>query len=147
MNRNDAIQWDPEFDTGETGMDAAHHEFVELVRALIECPDAEVERRLAAFARHAEGHFADEDRAMKGGYASAQCHLDEHEAVLASVAEVSSLVAAGNLAIGRRLARELARWFPEHTLAMDRGLAAWQLKQRLGGARVVVTRKPRAVSP
>jgi hemerythrin len=49
---------------------------------------------------------------------------------------VQALVTQGNIAVGRRLALELARWFPEHTDAMDRGLAQWVLKQRLGGVRV-----------
>jgi hemerythrin len=54
-------------------------------------------------------------------------------------------VLAGNLDVGRRFARELARWFPEHTTEMDKGLAAWAQKQRLGGARIVISR--RATSP
>ena len=50
-----------------------------------------------------------------------------------SVKDVQSLVAAGELPVARALAFELTRWFPEHTDAMDRGLAKWLVKVRLGG--------------
>ena len=143
MNATATLQWEPGFELGEASMDAAHREFIERLHDLQQCADEEFARHLRAFRAHAEQHFGDEDRAMQGGgYASAQCHLDEHKAVLSSVAEVQALVAQGNVEVGRRLARELARWFPEHTVAMDRGLAAWSQKQRLGGARIAIVRRP-----
>jgi hemerythrin len=131
------LTWKPEYEVGDASMDAAHRDFVETVSSLLAATDAELPGALSMFREHAEQHFGEEDTLMRSGdYASAQCHLDEHQAVLASIREVQERVAAGDCAVGRRLARELARWFPEHTVAMDRGLAAWATKRRLGGHKV-----------
>ena len=115
-------------------MDATHREFVERVGALMKADDAGVAQALAALAEHLRSHFDEEREWMKStGFPSAACHLEEHDAVLRSVEEVQSLVAAGELRVARALAFELARWFPAHTDAMDRGLATWMVKARLGG--------------
>lgn len=137
METNLVLTWRPEYELGDTKMDAAHRDFVEVVTAMLAATDSELPRALRMFHDHALKHFSEEDALMQSGdYASAQCHLDEHQAVLTSVSEVQRLVANGDFAVGRRLARELARWFPEHTVAMDRGLAAWASKRRLGGHKI-----------
>lgn len=139
------FEWDAEYEMGEASMDAAHHEFVECVSALLDAPDDAVAQALERFQAHAVRHFGQEDALMRGGgYASAECHLDEHKAVLASVDEVRALVAGGNFSVARSLARELVRWFPEHTVAMDKGLAAWAQMQRLGGQPIRISPRPRA---
>ena len=85
--------------------------------------------------RNHDARPTDEEREWmtSTGLPSAACHLEEHDAVLRSVQEVQSLVAAGEVGVARALALELMRWFPEHTDAMDRGLAKWVVKARLGG--------------
>ncbi len=124
---------------GFGAMDATHREFVERVDELMKADDAGVPRALDALAEHLRSHFAEEREWMKStGFPSAACHLDEHEAVLRSVNEVQSLVAAGELRVARALAFELTRWFPQHTDAMDRGLAKWMVKARLGGEPIVL---------
>ena len=139
------FEWDHEFDMGEADMDAAHREFVELVSAMLEASDDAFAQALDNFREHALRHFGEEDALMRGGeYASAECHLDEHKAVLASVEEVRALVAGGNVGVGRRLARELARWFPEHTVAMDKGLATWAQRRLLGGQAIRISPRIRA---
>lgn len=140
MKINSQIAWRPDYELGEAGMDAAHHEFIDIVANMIDCPETEFAQQLELFRIHAERHFGDEDQMMQEGYTSAQCHLDEHAAVLKSTFEVQALVRDGNFGVGRRFATELAHWFPEHTIAMDRGLADWALKKRLGGARMVFKR-------
>jgi hemerythrin len=115
-------------------MDATHREFVERVDALINADDASVAQSLAALAKHLRRHFDEEREWMtSAAFPSAACHLEEHDAVLRSMEEVQALVATGELSVARTLAFELARWFPEHTDAMDRGLAKWMVKARLGG--------------
>ena len=74
------------------------------------------------------------------GFPGAQCHIDEHAAVLKSVEEVHALVQSGRYDIGRDLAGELARWFPSHADHLDSALAHWMVKRRTGGAPVVVRR-------
>ena len=120
-------------------MDATHREFVERVDALMNADDANVAQALAALREHLRSHFDEEREWMtSSGFPSAACHLEEHEAVLRSVDEVQSLVAIGEVRIARALAFELARWFPEHTDAMDRGLAKWMVKARLGGEPIAI---------
>jgi len=120
-------------------MDATHEEFVERVDAVMKADDASIPHALGALAEHLRSHFAEEREWMKStGFPAAACHLDEHDAVLRSVNEVQSLVATGELGVARALAFELTRWFPQHTDAMDRGLAKWMVKARLGGEPIVL---------
>jgi hemerythrin len=133
--------WTDAFLLGYTPMDDTHKEFVELVNAMLWCPDADLLQKLLAFARHAESHFAAELKWMQEtAFPPMQCHADEHAAVLKSVGEVLPLVEAGDFEIARRLARELARWFPGHADYMDASLAQWLVKQRFGGKPVVLKR-------
>ena len=69
---------------------------------------------------------------------------DEHAAVMRSVAEVRERVAQGDIAVGRSLAQELARWFPGHADYLDSALAAWMCKRQFGGKPVVLQRKKAA---
>jgi hemerythrin len=133
--------WTDAFLLGHGPMDDVHREFVERVNTLLSCPDDEVLQHLQAFARHAESHFGDELKWMQEtSFPPLQCHADEHAAVLKSVGEVLPLVEAGNIEIARRLAAELARWFPGHADYMDSALAAWLVKQRFGGKPIVLKR-------
>jgi hemerythrin len=127
---------------GFGAMDATHREFVERVGALMKADDASVGQALAALAEHLCSHFDEEREWMtRTGFPSAACHLEEHDAVLRSVEEVQSLVATGEVGVARALAFELTRWFPEHTDAMDRGLAKWMIKARLGGEPIAFQRR------
>jgi hemerythrin len=123
-------------------MDTTHREFVDLVALLMAAPDAELARHLDAFADHAERHFGEEREWMLAtGFPAAQCHIDEHDAVLKSVYEVRALLAGGGHAhTCRALARELARWFPGHADYMDAALGQWMAKRRMGGVPVVLRR-------
>jgi hemerythrin len=67
--------------------------------------------------------------------------VDEHAAVLRSVGEVREFVQAGRVDVARALAKELARWFPEHAQVMDQGLARWLAQRQLGGAPMVIVRR------
>jgi len=138
-----SLRWTDSLCLGEAGMDAIHAEFVARVNALLEADDAALPQALEQFAEHARRHFGDEDRQMREtDYPSAGCHLDEHAAVLASVDQVREVLAQGRHDVARRLAAELARWFPEHTRHMDSGLAMWLIKRSTGGAPLVFRRRP-----
>jgi hemerythrin len=134
--------WTDQFLLGYGPMDTTHREFVELVMALLAAPDTELAPCLEAFASHAERHFDEEREWMLAtGFPAAQCHIDEHDAVLKSVDEVRALLAQGGHAeTGHALARELARWFPGHADYMDAALGQWMTKRRLGGIPVVLRR-------
>lgn len=96
---------------------------------------------------HATTHFAREDEDLRRlGGNNAQCHLDEHAAVLKSLGEVRELFAnpetppATVERVVASLSHELLRWLPEHVHEMDSGLAAVRAKERLGGVPVRISR-------
>ena len=137
----DLLPWSDEYLLGYGPMDGIHREFVEIVNAMLACPDAEFAARLEAFARHAEAHFKEEDGWMeKTEFPPRECHVDEHAAVLKSVYQVMEVVKQGDVAEGRRLAAALADWFPGHAFHLDSALAHWMVKRSLGGKPVVIRR-------
>jgi len=137
-----ALAWSDALLLGHAAMDRTHREFVAVVRALIDAPDAALATGLRAFIAHAQTHFGEEDEAMAGtAFPAAECHADEHAAVLHSAHEVLARVEAGDMAIGREFAAELARWFPSHVAHLDSALAHWLVKRRHGGAPVVLRRE------
>lgn len=148
-NTEENFTWSDRFLLGHGGMDATHREFVDLVGAMLSAPGSELCRLLDAFAEHARRHF-DEEREwmLSTGFPAAECHIDEHNAVLASVHEVQALLAGGgHEATCRALARELSRWFPGHADYMDASLAQWLVKKRMGGIPVVLRRTPASSAP
>lgn len=141
-NTDTPLIWNDRLLLGFPEIDAEHREFVACVQALQQAGADTVAERLDDFAQQARKHFDSEDRWMQDtGFPARQCHIDEHAAVLKSVAEVQALVAAGNTAIVKSLADELARWFPGHADYLDSALAAWLSKQRWGAKPVVLRRK------
>jgi hemerythrin len=135
------LDWSDAFLLGHGPMDRTHREFVDVVGAMLRSDDAHFADHLRAFIVHAEAHFGEEDRWMaESGFPPMDCHVDEHAAVLQSAREVLALVPAGNVALGRRFAAELVRWFPGHADHLDSALAHWLVKRRSGGAPVVLRR-------
>jgi len=140
------LVWTDAFLVGYAPMDDTHREFVGLVDAMLECPDSELEAKLADFAAHARRHFGEENKWMNDSdFPGRECHIDEHGAVMNSVEQVQALVRAGDIQNGRHLAAELARWFPAHADHLDSALAHWLVKRSTGGAPVVLRRN--VVSP
>jgi hemerythrin len=138
------LTWSDSFLLGFGPMDTVHQEFVGIVHAMLTCPDADLLSHLKEFERHAEGHFSQELNWMKStNFPAMECHDDEHRAVQKSVSEVIPLVAAGDVAVGRRLAQALADWFPGHADYLDSALAQWMVKLQMGGVPVVLKRTMR----
>ena len=141
MEEQSGFDWDDRYLLGHNGMDDTHREFVALVDTLLKAPDAELGQALAAFAEHAVRHFEQEDGWMKGSdFPAADCHIDEHAKVLASVREVQQELAEGNVGLVRELAQALVDWFPGHADYMDSALAMWLVKRTHGGAPLVFRR-------
>lgn len=134
--------WSDAFLLGYIPMDETHREFVDCVRAVLDAPDDGVPAALEAFEAHAVRHFDEEREWMQGtAFPAADCHIDEHEAVLKSVREVRQALADGTPAeLARDLARELVRWFPGHADYLDSALSQWMVKRQHGGAPVVLRR-------
>lgn len=141
MDEKNAFAWDDRYLLGHSAMDETHREFVALVDALLTVDASELESALAAFLRHAEAHFEQENRWMElDGFPARDCHVDEHNKVLASVRDVQDELANGNVQLVRDLAQALMAWFPEHADYMDSALSTWLVKHSHGGRPLVFRR-------
>lgn len=136
------LHWHDGLLLGYAPMDQVHETFVAVVAHLQHCADAEVAVALDAVHTHLREHFGSEDQWMQEtGFPARDCHIDEHAAVMQSVQQVQERLAQqGDVALCRRLADELARWFPGHADYLDSALAHWLCQQRLGGKPVVIRR-------
>lgn len=109
---------------GLQAMDDIHYEFMRLLAALDDAPDAGQLPVLDALLAHTEAHFAQEDVWMEAcDFPPMHCHRGEHERVLEVLREVRRLAAAGDHGIVRTLVRELPLWFEHHASTMDTMLA------------------------
>lgn len=141
METQAGFEWDERYLLGHGAMDATHREFVALVHALLTAADAGLPAALDAFAAHAAAHFEQENSWMVAeDFPARDCHIDEHNKVLASVHQVRQQLGAGDAAIVRELAAALQDWFPAHADYMDSALAAWMTKKTHGGKPVIFRR-------
>ncbi len=141
MKEAETFAWDDRYLLGHAAMDDTHREFVERVDALLTADDAALPEALAAFARHAEAHFAQENAWMEAhGFPARECHIDEHNKVLASVYAVQQQLVDGDVELCRELASALMVWFPGHADYLDSALAGWLVKRTHGGAPLVLRR-------
>ena len=141
MSHTATLAWGDHLLMGNGPMDELHEEFVELIALLQTAEDSELPSLLQAMESHLQHHFAEEDQWMLStGFPPRDCHIDEHAAVLKSVAEVRVKLAEGNVALCRDLTKALVDWFPGHATHLDSALAHWLSKQRFGGKPVVIRR-------
>jgi len=141
MEESTEFAWDDRYLLGHAEMDDTHREFVDLVSALQKADDAGLGAALAALAAHCEAHFAQENEWMeRNDFPPRDCHIDEHNKVLASVYEVRQHLANGDVAIVRELAAALIDWFPAHADYLDSALATWLVKRAHAGAPLVLRR-------
>ena len=141
MSQAATLTWGDHLLMGYAPMDDIHQEFVDLISQLETADDAQLPALLQAMEVHLQHHFAEEDQWMNStAFPPRDCHIDEHAAVLKSVAEVREKLAQGDVAVCRSLIAALADWFPGHTTHLDSALAHWLFKQRFGGKPVVIRR-------
>ncbi|MNL49069.1 cation-binding hemerythrin HHE family protein [compost metagenome] len=133
---------------GYTPMDDIHEEFDELLAQASTSGDSDLAERLCALHAHLQNHFSQENHWMaETDFPARECHIAEHEAVLASVEQVMVKIEEGNLDIGRSLVQALASWFPMHAIHLDSALAQWMCKRRTGGIPIVLhPRRPGSVT-
>ena len=141
MSQAATLTWGDHLLMGYAPMDDIHQEFVDLISQLETADDAQLPAWLQAMEVHLQHHFAEEDQWMNStAFPPRDCHIDEHAAVLKSVAEVREKLAQGDVAVCRSLIAALADWFPGHATHLDSALAHWLFKQRFGGKPVVIRR-------
>ena len=135
-------------DLGDAELDDDHARLEELARHLRDVP-SEIVRGIEALCDHAYLHFEMEDsvlRIMKDG--NAQCHMDEHAAVLKSLDEVRQRLSHHGMTedakslLARRLATQLLDWLPRHVHEMDASVASHRSKLRFGGSPVAFMGRP-----
>lgn len=130
--------WSDRYLLGYAPMDRTHQEFVTLVDYLLSAENDELSTVLDAFARHASRHFGEEEQWMlTNDFPPRDCHIDEHNKVLASLNEVREELSQGNFNIVRSFAEALVDWFPAHADYMDSALAAWMVKKDFNGKPLV----------
>lgn len=143
------MQPDTALHLGDPVLDREHKEFQTAAIALRDAASGGERLALETLRSLARAHFSDEDDDLRRvGSHNAQCHLDEHAAVLASLDDVLAVlvnperdpVHASELCA--RLADALLGWLPEHVQQMDAGIAQLRTRERLGGQTVSFQRKP-----
>jgi len=144
MTQSTTLHWGSHQLLGHAPMDDIHHEFVDLIGQLELAEDAQLPSLLEAMEAHLQQHFAQENQWMEGTqFPPRKCHIEEHAAVLKSVAEVrEKLEQEGDVPICRALVDALLNWFPGHATHLDSALAHWMSKQRFGGKPVVLRLRP-----
>ena len=141
MELQSGFDWEDRYLLGYAPMDDTHREFVDLVNALLTVDDDDLPAALEAFAVHAEAHFAQENGWMVAeDFPARDCHIDEHDKVLASVNELREQVATGEREIVRELALALKDWFPGHADYMDSALSTWMVKRAHAGKPLIFRR-------
>lgn len=142
LSQPEGFEWDDRYSLGYAPMDQTHREFVNLVDALLTVDDAQLMEALQAFAVHAVAHFAEEGSWMaENDFPALDCHVAEHDKVLASIHEVRERLAGGDVEVVRRLAVGLMEWFPAHADYMDSALANWMVKRSHAAAPLVFRRQ------
>ncbi|AVS60572.1 hemerythrin [Paracidovorax avenae] len=119
-----ALQWSEGLALDLPLMDETHEEFVALLAAVEQADDEALLPAWRALVAHTTGHFAREDAWMAATrFASGNCHSLQHKVVLQVMGEGTARAEAGEPAVLRHMAGELAVWFPQHTQTMDAALA------------------------
>lgn len=137
------LVWSDAHVLGYAPMDDIHEAFVDIVGRMQLAADDELPVLLDSFVQHAEAHFEEENRWMVDTqFPPRACHIEQHNAVLNSAAEVRALLTEGDHATCRRFAFALADWFPNHTAHLDSALAHWMVKRQHGGKPLVFRTLP-----
>jgi hemerythrin-like metal-binding protein len=135
------IAWSDQWLVGHQKLDEDHQDIVNIIRRMQAAPIDELDNILSQFEICARSHFETENMLMAASeFPPRQCHIDEHDAVLKSVAEVRTLLSQGLNPVGHKLVIELAKWFPAHIIHLDSALSHWLSKQQVGGKPVVIRR-------
>lgn len=118
------LEWTPALVLDLPVMDAVHEEFVALLARVDSAADGQLPALWDALIEHTQQHFDQEDRWMlTTGFATGNCHSQQHKVVLAVMREGADKAAQGDLAAIRHMAAELGPWFSHHAQNMDAALA------------------------
>ena len=118
------MPWSPTLALDMPMMDDTHEEFIALLGAAVQAPDASLLSHWAQLIDHTQAHFDREDQWMADtGFASGNCHATQHSVILEVMREGGKRGLAGELDLVRQMAHELGLWFANHVQSMDAALA------------------------
>ena len=118
------LQWSDALSLDLPLMDDTHREFVDLLACVAQAGDDALLPAWDRLIAHTQDHFDREDRWMADtGFSATHCHTTQHKVVLQVMREGARRGREGDLALVRRMASELAVWFPQHAQSMDAALA------------------------
>lgn len=118
------LEWSDALSLDLPLMDDTHREFVDLLAVVASASDDTLLQHWQVLVDHTDDHFGREDRWMQDTrFSSSNCHTMQHKVVLQVMREGAVRGAAGDLAVVRQMASELAIWFPQHAQSMDAALA------------------------
>lgn len=118
------LEWSDALALDLPAMDDTHREFVDLLARVEAAPDEGLLAHWRSLIEHTDAHFSREDQWMQDTrFSSSNCHSVQHKVVLQVMREGLTRGQAGELDLVRRMAQELATWFPQHAQSMDAALA------------------------
>jgi hemerythrin-like metal-binding protein len=118
------LQWSDSLALGLPFMDDTHHEFVDLLAAVVNASDTDLLTTWRSLIEHTDDHFGREDQWMQDTrFSSGNCHSMQHKVILQVMREGDTRGQAGELDVVRQMAHELGIWFPQHAQSMDAALA------------------------
>lgn len=119
-----SLEWNAALILDFPVMDAVHEEFVTLLLQVEAAGDEQLCALWDELIAHTQQHFDQEDRWMQTtGFATGNCHSQQHKVVLAVLREGAVKGSQGDLATIRHMAAELGPWFSHHAQNMDAALA------------------------
>jgi len=111
------ISWTDELKVGVGFIDADHEEAVRLMAVMAEAEGPALTALFGEFVHHCQEHFARENDLMSRiGFFAIDCHMDEHERVLAELADMAGRDEA---ALKTYVRSDLPEWFLGHRNSMD----------------------------
>ena len=125
------LRWDPCLETGIQEIDWEHRRLLNIVNRLLEAMargrgEAAVRPVFRDLARHAEDHFAHEEKFMRDmGYPGAEEHAGEHRRMAESLARFGAALDSGDPPGASDLNALLSNWLMEHILKKDKEFAAF----------------------
>lgn len=119
-----SLEWTAALMLDFPAMDSVHEEFVTLLAQVEAAGDAQLCLLWDELIAHTQQHFDQENRWMQTtGFATGNCHSQQHKVVLAVMREGAAKGAQGELSTIRHMAAELGPWFSHHAQNMDAALA------------------------
>lgn len=131
--------WSDSLLLGHAAIDDEHEQLAGLIDRMQRASATNMAQALDAVLQHAALHFAAENKLMlTTQFPPRDCHIQEHEAVLSTLRGVHKRLDCGDVDVARRLADELAAWFPAHVQHLDSALSHWLCKLQHGAKPMVL---------